>query len=185
MRLTAALEYEKLRQDGDSWNKILLNKDGKFYHVYDWSAWLVCEAIQRAEGQESPKVSRYTGKDKHYVLLGFPLTSLSKYIPKYKDVKTLEGDDLLVEIELPNADGLDYETLQAAYDAWHEQVPVSDRKARGQKEVTSGAGQATALGKSGIFHIMSQVMSYPLANSTPVQNIEFIGSLQRQIAALL
>lgn len=39
MRLTPALEYEKLRQDADSLNKIILNKDGKWYHVYEWSAW--------------------------------------------------------------------------------------------------------------------------------------------------
>lgn len=41
MKITPALEYEKLRQDADSQNKIILHKDGKFYHVYEWSAWLL------------------------------------------------------------------------------------------------------------------------------------------------
>lgn len=185
MRLSAALEYEKLRESEESWNKILLNKDGKFYHIYDWSAWLLCCVVSAGEGREAPKAQRYTGKDKQYVMLGFPLTSLSKYLPNYKDVKTLEEDDLLVEVELPDTDGLDYSTLQAAFSEWYEQVPISDKKAKSQREVTSGAGQASALGRSGLFHIVSQILSYPVESSTPAQNIEFISSLRQQVAALL
>jgi len=44
MRLTPALEYEKLRQEPDSWNKIFLHKDGKFFRAYVVSAskqWLM------------------------------------------------------------------------------------------------------------------------------------------------
>ena len=41
MKITPALAYEKLRQDAQSQNKIILHKDGKFYHVYEWSAWLL------------------------------------------------------------------------------------------------------------------------------------------------
>ena len=41
MKITPALAYEKLRQDAESQNKIILHKDGKFYHVYEWSAWLI------------------------------------------------------------------------------------------------------------------------------------------------
>lgn len=39
MKLVPALEYEKLRTDKESWCKMMLHKDGKFYHVYEWSAY--------------------------------------------------------------------------------------------------------------------------------------------------
>lgn len=57
MQITPALEYEKHRQDVDSWNKIILHKDGTFYHAYEWSAWLiktiVCtEKFQKDRGDE-------------------------------------------------------------------------------------------------------------------------------------
>ena len=41
MKLSLALEYERLREDPASWNKIYLNHDGKFFHAYEWSAWLI------------------------------------------------------------------------------------------------------------------------------------------------
>jgi hypothetical protein len=77
MRLTPALAYEKLRQDADSMNKIILNKDGKWYHVYEWSAWLlktvVCtEEMQQARGDAKPlAVSHCNTKTGDYVMAGF------------------------------------------------------------------------------------------------------------------
>ena len=55
MRLNDALENEKNRQERESWNKIYLHKDGKFFHAYEWSAWLikafVCtEGFQKERG---------------------------------------------------------------------------------------------------------------------------------------
>jgi hypothetical protein len=41
MKLSAALEYENIRRDQADWNKIYLNHDGKFFHAYEWSAWLI------------------------------------------------------------------------------------------------------------------------------------------------
>ena len=39
MKITPALEYEKIRQDAESWNKVILHREGKFYRAYEWSAW--------------------------------------------------------------------------------------------------------------------------------------------------
>ena len=68
MKITPALAYEKLRQDAQSQNKIILHKDGKFYHVYEWSAWLlktlVCtEELQRERGDAKMlQVNRFVTK---------------------------------------------------------------------------------------------------------------------------
>ena len=187
MKLVAAIEYEKIRNDEESKNKILLNKDGSFYHVYDWSAWLVCSVCCVGEGVPTPKVQRYTGKDKEYVMYGFPLQSLSKYIPEYKSVQTIEGDDLIVEVELPDADTFGtVDDMDAAYKAWRETLPVAEpKRAKGQKDITNGNSQSANLGRSGLFHIASQILSYPVESSTPAQNIEFISRLRQQIAELL
>lgn len=187
MKLVAAIEYEKIRNDEESKNKILLNKDGSFYHVYDWSAWLVCSVCCVGEGAPTPKVQRYTGKDKEYVMYGFPLQSLSKYIPEYKSVQTIEGDDLIVEVELPDADTFGtVDDMDAAYKAWRETLPVAEpKRAKGQKDITNGNSQSANLGRSGLFHIASQILSYPVESSTPAQNIEFISRLRQQIAELL
>ena len=65
MKITTALAYENLRNDADSQNKIILHKDGKFYHVYEYSAWLlktiVCtEEMQKERGDAKPlQVNRF------------------------------------------------------------------------------------------------------------------------------
>lgn len=57
MKIAAALEHEKIREEKENWNKIYLHKDGKFFRAYEWSAWLikmfVCtEEFQRERGDE-------------------------------------------------------------------------------------------------------------------------------------
>lgn len=108
MKITPALEYEKIRQDLESWNKVILHREGKFYRAYEWSAWIiktvVCtEAFQKERGDAKMLTcNRYKNKNGEYVLLGFPVESFSKYVPVYKDVKKMEeGDDLMIEIEMP------------------------------------------------------------------------------------
>ena len=77
MRLNDALENEKNRKESESWNKIYLHKDGKFFHAYEWSAWLikafVCtEGFQKERG-DSKMLSAFLYKTKNteYIILGF------------------------------------------------------------------------------------------------------------------
>ena len=86
MKITPALAYEKLRHDAQSQNKIILHKDGKFYHIYEWSAWLlktlVCtEETQRERGDAKMlQINRFVTKSGEYVLAGFPLESVKRII---------------------------------------------------------------------------------------------------------
>ena len=59
MKITPALAYEKLRQDAQSQNKIILHKDGKFYHVYEWSAWLLKTLVCTAHGRRGHRYARF------------------------------------------------------------------------------------------------------------------------------
>ena len=132
MRLNAALEYEKLRQEKDSWNKVILHKDGRFYHAYEWSAWLiktiVCtEEFQRQRNDNTILLAqRFVTKNNDYVMLGFPVESLSKYIPEYVDVIALEGDDLEVTVSLSQNDDITYEAMNASFEEWRNECPIKE-----------------------------------------------------------
>lgn len=41
MQIIAAIEYDRLRQEPGTWNKVILHREGKFYRAYEWSAWLI------------------------------------------------------------------------------------------------------------------------------------------------
>lgn len=190
MKLTPALEYEKQRSDLESWRKIILHKDGKFYHAYNQSAFLiktfVCtEAFQKARGDNSIlQAMRYITKNNDYALLGFPVESLSKYIPQYEDVRAMEeGDDLEISVGLPQGDTV--ESLQKAFEKWCGELPIKEPKKGDGKNALKGVSQAAILNRSGLFQIVAKVISYPVENTTPAQNMEFISQLKREVAGLL
>ena len=191
MKLTPALEFEKLREDAESWNKIFLHKDGKFFRAYEWSAWLiktlVCsEAFQKERGDvKILAANRYVTKKGEYVSVGFPLESLSKYMPNYEDVdfETIE-DYATFTVEMSDEEDVTYEALQAAFMEWKQSLPEKDTRG-GQKSTRSTARVDSEGSRVGMFQILSQVMSYPLESKTPSDNAEFIASLKRQLASLL
>lgn len=191
MRLNAALEYEKLREDESNWNKLIIHKDGKFYHAYEWSAWLIKTVVCTEEFQKTRQDNsilsalHFITKNNDYVMLGFPIESLSKYIPEYKDVKALEGDDIEITIALPVDEGRTYESMSEAFDAWRAECPVKEQNKGAGKNALKGVSQAAVLSRSGIFQIAAQVMAYPVEKSTPAENIEFISNLKQQVAQLL
>lgn len=192
MKLSLALEYERLREDPASWNKIYLNHDGKFFHAYEWSAWLIktvacTEEFQKQRGDAKMlSAMRYPTKDSEYVITGFPLDSIGKYIPEYISMTPVEdgGVDVIIEVALPDgADAMTYDEIRQGFEQWREECPVKEQKPKAGKGAPSNAQMATT--KGGLFSIMAQVLSYPVESKTPLENAEFIGELKRQLVALL
>ena len=191
MKITPALAYEKLRQDAQSQNKIILHKDGKFYHVYEWSAWLlktiVCtEDFQRERGDAKMlQVNRFVTKSGEYVLAGFPLESVSKYIPEYDEIQDMEDGDLCISITLSDdMQQLTTDQLQAMFEEWKADQPVKEGR-KSNAQIHKGDKQAAALARSGVFGIIAEVLSYPVEQKSPAENIEFISQLKQRIVALL
>lgn len=186
MKLTAALQYEAMREDPACWDKMYLNKDGKFFHAYGWSAWLLKIFVCSEEAQKSrgdAKAARTTTKDGEYVMAGFPVESLGKYVPEYKSMEAVDDSgDVIFEVALPDdMEGKTYEELTAMYGEWYESCPV--RESKKSKQVPSAPQMAVM--KNGMFNIISQVLSYPIEQRTPAENAAFIGSLKSQAVALL
>lgn len=191
MKITPALAYEKLRQDAQSQNKIILHKDGKFYHVYEWSAWLlktlVCtEDFQRERGDvKMLQVNRFVTKSGEYVLAGFPLESVSKYIPEYDEIQEMEDGDLCISITLSDdMQQLTTEQLQSMFEEWKAEQPVKEGR-KSNAQIHKGDKQAAALARSGVFGIIAEVLSYPVEQKSPAENIEFISQMKQRIVALL
>lgn len=191
MKITPALAYEKLRQDAQSQSNIILHKDGKFYHVYEWSAWLlktlVCtEEFQQERGDAKMlQVNRFITKSGEYVLAGFPLESVSKYIPEYDDLQEMEGGDLCVSITLSeDMQMMSSEQLQEMFEAWKKEQPIKEGR-KSNTQIHSGNKQAPALARSGAFGILLEVLHYPVEQKTPSENIEFISQMKQRIVELL
>lgn len=120
MQIIAAIEYDRLRQEPGTWNKVILHREGKFYRAYEWSAWLiktvVCtEAFQKERGDAKPlSCHRQKNKSGEFAMLGFPVESISKFIPTHKDMYPLPDspDDIGIEIDIPLQGDETYDQLR-------------------------------------------------------------------------
>lgn len=191
MKPSEAIENDRKRENSSTWDKIYLHRDGNFYHAYEWSAWLIKTVVCTEEFQKARKdntilaATRFMGKQEigEYVIVGFPLQSLSKYIPTYKDVSPKEDGDITIQIEIPNIESKQYDDLNKEYQNWKESCPQKEQKQKEPKPKSSIS--IVQKQSSGLFSIASQVLSYPLESSSAQDNINFIASLRQQIARLL
>ena len=148
---------------------------------------LVCtEELQRERGDAKMlQVNRFVTKSGEYVLAGFPLESVSKYIPEYDDIQEMEGGDLSITITLSDdMQQLSTEQLLTMFEEWKQDQPIKEGR-KSTREIHVGSGQAPTLARSGVFAIISEVLSYPVEQKTPAENIEFISKMKQSIVALL
>ena len=107
------IEKEKDLVEAGQVRDMHLHREGTFIRAYDWSAWLACKYLHDF------KVNKRTfkGIDEPVAYIGFPETSLEKWIPEGA-VQRLEDEKYLV-ITLPELMITDtYETMAAAYNEW-------------------------------------------------------------------
>jgi hypothetical protein len=118
-------------------------------------------------------------------MAGFPLESVAKYIPEYIDMKEMEEGDLCIGITLPDGlAALTPEEMTAAYEEWKQEQPLKENR-KSVRQITSGDTKPAALARSGVFGIVAEVLSYPVEQKTPAENIEFISQMKQRIVSLL
>ena len=78
-QLKEILEREKERGFLEQCGKMHLFREGTFYRAYEWSAWLCCRYINEFKPTKRELKSE-VGETIVYV--GFPITSLSRYVPE-------------------------------------------------------------------------------------------------------
>ena len=88
-----------------------------------------------------------------------------------------------IYIELPAELGeLDVDTISAKVEEWKQLFPVKeDRKKQKGDQAQQQQLSQRPMGMAGI---CSQVLAYPLEKKSPVEVVDFVSDLKRQLAAL-
>ena len=164
-------------------NVVHLIKEGNFYHANDWSAWLMTKF---PIGEAATKPMRVTTKrlKEGYVqaFVGFPVTSLGKYVPNDGSVLFVPVSDTQIDVEIPADFGdATVDDLRKMVDEWKETLPLNAEKGnrRHCDEVHEAMPRVTRLSD-----IASRVLSFDIAEHTPIEAMQFIRDLQHDIAAL-
>ena len=164
-------------------NVVHLIKEGNFYHANDWSAWLMTKF---PIGEAVTKPMRVTAKrmKNGYVqaFVGFPVTSLGKYVPNDGSVQFVPVDDVQIDVVLPADFGdATIEDLRKMVDEWKEALPLNGDKGnrRHSDEVREAQPRGTRLSD-----IAGRVLSFDIAEHTSMEAMQFVRDLQHDIAAL-
>ena len=193
-KLADILAIERDRQEPEKWGMIHLFKTGSFYTAYEWSAWLTAVISYNDEVRKQSKtrmpltVTRNaiaSNEGETFCKVGFPLKSVEKFIPSRTGFEAIDDNHLVITISLPQpTDGSEvtYERLAEAVEKWKEEQPV---KATKEKQPANATGTAEKPPPTGNAGIIAQILSYPLSERTPLENIQFISSLKQQIAQIL
>jgi len=183
------------RESSAEWNKIHLYKMGDFWRAYEWSAWLISvisynDNVRMTTKDRKPlhvtRMRRTDVEDATYCFVGFPVKSVEKYIPKRETFESVDDKHVVFTIAMPTpTDGSEvtFERLKEAVEKWKESYDI--KVPRPKKEKPSAATGPMAVARPSGAGILVQIMSYPLAERTAVDNIAFISSLKNQITAIL
>ena len=181
--LAEILAKEQNRTDTAVCYVAYLYREGSFMRAYEWSAWLYVKIYSEM------KVTTWQVKSlgKVMAFVGFPHTSMEKYTPKGAQV--VPEADGSVKVILPAEEvPTDLQGMKGEFETWKGSLPVEDAqlKVRERREVPFDVPQsATASRPDGVFSILQRIMSYPLENATPAENIQFISKLKHSVSSLL
>ncbi len=170
-KLAEIFTFEKERTDLSQHRKIHLFADGSFYRAYEWSAWLCCRYISKFQTTKRHNKTLETD----VVFVGFPKTSLQKFTPKDAVITTISEDHLLMVLpETMMPDGEDY---NRGFDNWKTAIPLAQTK---DKPLPALADRPVSM-----TGVMKKVMGYNVLEHSPIECMQFIQDIQRQLAEIL
>lgn len=198
-------EIEKQREDSTQWNVIHLFRDGNSYKAYEWSAWLCREFATSEEWRKQVAVNQLTPVHKavkqstgSIIFVGFPMTSIDKFIQKDTQISfTPVGDnriDIAIELPADQMDEMTLEKLQKKVQEWKKQFPV--RAGKGDTPQPTAGGESSEISElmkmiSGapfrpmrMSDILAQINALPIEDVTPNEALKILRILKRQCAAL-
>lgn len=107
-----------------------LQKEGSFYHANDWSAWLMTKYPIGEAVNKPMNVTAKRLKDGYiHAFVGFPATSLTKYVPNDGSVEFKPVSDNQIDVTL----NIDFgeatvQQIREMVEKWKDSLPIADTK---------------------------------------------------------
>lgn len=160
-----------------------LIKEGSFYHANDWSAWLMTTyPIGEAVNKPMVVTAKKLKDDYIHAFVGFPATSLAKYVPNDGSVEFKPVGDSQIDVVL----NIDFgqaatEEVRQMVDEWKNSLPIQENKKQ-RREDREIVGEARRITR--ISDVMAKIISLPMEDISPKQAYDILRDLRRDISAL-
>ena len=117
------------------------------------------------------------------VFIGFPQTSLSKYLPEGAQVSMNDDKSVTIALLPESITGLDdAESFAKAFADWKNSVPLAAPKKESLKDELKNLNDMQPHRMS---DIMLRIIAFPIEQKTPMECMNFIAEIKQQIASLL
>ena len=169
-------EQEDVRMQSGICNELHLWREGSFLRAYNWSAWLACRYLHEFKLNKR----QLKGLDTAVAYIGFPETSLAKWLPEGVTQSAVDEKHLL--LKLPDELFADSrEVMSKDYASWFESIPMSEKSSqRGEGSQERPAVQSLSL--TGIMH---RILAFPIESKSPLQSMTFLAEVKQQLADLI
>lgn len=180
MTITEIRKIEEERKE--QLDVVHLIKEGSFYHANDWSAWLMTK-YPIGEAVHKPMVVTAKKLKDNYIhaFVGFPTTSLAKYIPNDGSVEFRPISDNQIDVVLNIDFDQTVEQLRPVVDEWKESLPIRENKKQ-QREDKNITGEVARITR--ISDVAVKIISLPMEDISPKQAYDILRDLRKQISAL-
>lgn len=160
-----------------------LFKEGTFLRAYEWSAFLGCRYLHEF------KVNKRTfkGIEDPVAYIGFPETSLMKWMPEGAEQRVEDEKHLVVRLtDMLVIDDLD--VMIAAYKEWKDAIPLTEsqpglRKRGGGKAVDSDGPDGNC--PTTLTTIMQRILAFPIESKSPIESMTFLAEVKQRLALLI
>ena len=160
-----------------------LQKEGSFYHANDWSAWLMTKYPIGEAVNKPMNVTAKRLKDGYiHAFVGFPATSLTKYVPNDGSLVFKPVSDNQIDVTL----NIDFgeatvQQIREMVEEWKDSLPIADTKKqhREDRNVESQAPRITR-----ITDILARIVSLPMEDLSPREAYDILRELRRDISAI-
>ena len=159
MKIAEIQEIEKT-----NFGNIYLFKEGIFWRAYERSAWMFVENVKHYR-----VLKKYVKAVKQdIVYLGFPDSALPEILltvkTRHASSHTVRKSDVEVFIEIQGFTNI------VGFEQWKSEIPVFaiNKETDNQYEL-----------------IIEKIKNYPVANRTPLETLEFLAKIQKEINGIV
>lgn len=177
-QLKEILEKESQRGTLEQCAAVHLFKEGTFYRAYEWSAWLMVHYFT-----ELKVTHRLLKGGEDIVFVGFPLTSLERYVPQ--GANTQLAGETGTTVQLPGTafpPEANAETLQVGFANWKRSQPMTEAS---KKKVEEEKRMAERNAHPRLTDIMLRILAYPVEQHSPMECMAFLSEMKQQISEIL
>lgn len=165
-------------------NVVHLIKEGSFYHANDWSAWLMTKfPIGEAINKPMVVTAKKTKDDYIHAFVGFPATSIGKYIPNDGSVGFSPVSDSQIDVVFSHVDfgEATMTDIRKQVDEWKGTLPIQESKKhrREDRDIQVQAPRITR-----ICDIIQRIIAVPLEDISPRDAYNILRDLRRDISAI-